>query len=46
LVGTQHGCGIVAQGSERDSPHRHVDPADAVAEVVRLASETREATHA
>jgi precorrin-3B synthase len=46
LVGTQQGCGIVVQGSARDTPRHHVDPADAVAEVVRLTGETREATHA
>jgi precorrin-3B synthase len=46
LVGTQQGCGIVAQGSARDTPRAYVDAADAVAEVVRLTGETREATHA
>jgi precorrin-3B synthase len=45
VVGTQRGCGIIAHGSARGVPRCHVDDADIVSEVARLASETLEAMH-
>jgi precorrin-3B synthase len=45
IVGTERGCGIVRNGSARATPQRHVDPADLVAEVVRMAAQESEAVH-
>ena len=45
VVGTERGCGIVRHGSARATPRYHVDAADLVAEVVRIAAETHEAVH-
>lgn len=45
IVGTECGCGIVHNGSARATPQRHVDPADLVAEVVRMAAQESEAVH-
>jgi precorrin-3B synthase len=45
VVGTERGCGIVHDGSARATPHRHVAPADAVAEIVRIAAQESEAVH-
>jgi precorrin-3B synthase len=46
VVGNERGCGIVRHGSARGVPSCHVDPADIVAEVVRVADEMQEAVHA
>jgi precorrin-3B synthase len=49
VVGTEHGCGIVRDGSARAAPLRHVDPAEIVteivAEIVRMARASSEAAH-
>lgn len=45
VVGTERGCGIIRHGSARASPHYHVDGAELVAEVLRIAVETSEAVH-
>ena len=45
VVGTERGCGIVHHGSAHATPLYHVDPADLVAEVSRIAVETSEAVH-
>ena len=45
VVGTERGCGIVHDGSARAVPHRHVAPADVVAEIVRIAIPSSEAVH-
>ena len=39
----EHGCGIVRDGSARATPRYHVDAADVVAEVVRIAAERERA---
>jgi precorrin-3B synthase len=44
-VGTEHGCGIIRDGSARATPRYHVDAAEVVAEVVRIATECREPVH-
>jgi precorrin-3B synthase len=43
VVGAERGCGIVRHGSARASPRYHVDAAELVAEVVRLAGDPSEA---
>jgi precorrin-3B synthase len=45
VVGTERGCGIIHHGSARAAPHRHVDCADIVSEVVRIAGGSPEAIH-
>jgi precorrin-3B synthase len=45
VVGTERGCGIVRNGSARAAPHRHVDPAAVVGEIVRIATPSHEAVH-
>lgn len=45
VIGTERGCGIVRNGSARAAPYRHADPADVVAEIVRLATPSSEAVH-
>ena len=45
VVGTEHGCGIVRDGSARATPRYHVDAADVVAEAVRIAAESKEPVH-
>jgi precorrin-3B synthase len=45
VVGSEHGCGIVRDGSARATPRYHVDAADVVAEVVRIAAERKEPVH-
>ncbi len=45
IVGTEHGCGIVRDGTARMPPESYVDPAGAVAEILRLTT-AREAAHA
>ncbi len=45
VVGTERGCGIVRDGSARATPRYHVDAADVVAEVVRIAAEREEPVH-
>jgi precorrin-3B synthase len=45
VVGTAGGCGIVCGGLARATPRYHVDTADVVAEVVRIAAETSEPVH-
>jgi precorrin-3B synthase len=46
VVGTERGCGIIHHGSARAAPRTHVDPADIVAEVVRVAGEMKGPVHA
>jgi precorrin-3B synthase len=43
VVGTERGCGIST--APRAVPHRHVAPADVVAEIVRIAIPGSEAVH-
>ena len=45
VVGTEHGCGIVRDGSARATPRYHVDAADVVAEALRIAAERKEPVH-
>ena len=45
VVGTVHGCGIVRHGPAHATPGYHVDPADLVAEIARIAGKTSEAVH-
>jgi len=45
IVGTEHGCGIVRNGSARATPDRYVDPADLAGEIVRAVTPIREAAH-
>jgi precorrin-3B synthase len=45
VVGTERGCGIVRDGSARATPRYHVDAANLVAEVVRIAAERKEPVH-
>lgn len=44
IVGTEKGCGIVRDGSARDTPTEYADPADLIAALERIAG--REAVHA
>jgi precorrin-3B synthase len=46
IVGGEHGCGIVRDGSARDEPADYADPADLAALLDRIAAKTREAVHA
>ena len=46
IVGTEQGCGIVRDGTAQARPTDHVDPADLVARLDRIAGTTREAAHA
>jgi precorrin-3B synthase len=46
VVGTAQGCGIVRGGTAQGSPTEHVDPADLLARLERIAAEAREAVHA
>jgi precorrin-3B synthase len=45
VVGGEHGCGIIHQGSARSTPRRYVDPADLVAEIVGAAARRSGAGH-
>jgi precorrin-3B synthase len=45
VVGTDRGCGLIEHGDPRAMPHRHVDDADIVAEIVRLAGRTPSSGH-
>jgi hypothetical protein len=45
LVGTPRGCGIVHHGSARMTPSRYVDPANVGDEMLRIATERKEAAH-
>jgi precorrin-3B synthase len=45
VVGTERGCGLVRNGSARATPCHHVDPADLVTEILRIAAPDREAVH-
>jgi precorrin-3B synthase len=38
VIGTAQGCGFVHNGSARETPRCHIDPADLVAEIARLAA--------
>jgi precorrin-3B synthase len=46
VVGVEHGCGIVRDGSARDEPAEYADPADLAALLDRIAAKTRETVHA
>jgi precorrin-3B synthase len=45
VVGTERGCGLVRNGSARAMPSHHLDPADLVTEILRIATPDREAVH-
>ena len=45
VVGTERGCGIVHDASARATPHRYIDPADVVTEIMRMALTNEEAVH-
>ncbi len=45
IVGTEHGCFIVRNGTARMAPEAQADPADLIAEISRL-TKTREAVNA
>ncbi len=50
VVGTEHGCGIVHNGTAHAVPHRFINPADLAAEIAHrdgavLAERTHEAVH-
>jgi precorrin-3B synthase len=36
IVGTERGCGVIEHGNARTVPHRFVDSADVISEVVRV----------
>jgi precorrin-3B synthase len=46
VVGTERGCGIVHHGTARTSPSGHVDPADLLAEILRVTGQMKEAVDA
>ena len=46
IVGTAQGCGIVRNGTAQARPTEHVDPADLLARLDRIAATTREAVNA
>jgi precorrin-3B synthase len=45
LVGTDHGCGIVRDGTARATPDSYVDPENLAAEISQIATDAREAAH-
>jgi precorrin-3B synthase len=45
VVGTEHGCGIVRNGSARAAPGCYVAPADLAIEILRIGTPDREAVH-
>lgn len=46
IVGTEQGCGIIANGTARDVPARTLDPGELVAALRPAAHDTREAVNA
>jgi precorrin-3B synthase len=46
IVGTEQGCGMIRDGTARGRPTEHVDPADLVARLDRIAATPRESVNA
>jgi precorrin-3B synthase len=45
LVGTPQGCGVIHDGSARETPHRYADPGHYIDELSLIAPRSTEAVH-
>jgi precorrin-3B synthase len=46
IVGTEHGCGIIANGTARGAPARYIEPRELIAALRSAGRNTREAVNA
>lgn len=46
IVGTEHGCGVIVDGTAREAPARYIDPSELIAALRPAGHNTREAVNA